>query len=116
MSIILDEREVARKALETRQLGSKPVETLALVAKYLKQEDGYSKREVRSKLDEFMLQCDPRTNLVSWSDMLDSLTKQSDKHPLRCVDGVCVTQAELDTINGIDSIQLQRLAFTLLCV
>ena len=116
MSIILDEREVARDALETRQLGNKPVETLALVAKYLRQEDGYSKREVRAKLDEFMLQCDPRTNLVSWSDMLDSLAKQSDKHPLKCVDGIGITQAELDTISGVDSIQLQRLAFTLLCV
>lgn len=116
MSIILNERDVAREAIETRQLGSNPVETLSLVAKYLRQENGYSKREVRTKLDELMLQWDPRTNLVTWSDMLDSLTKQSDKHPLRCVDEVCITRGELDTIDAIDGIQLQRLAFTLLCV
>lgn len=116
MSIILNERDVAREAIETRQLGNKPVETLALVAKYLKQENGYSKREVRTKLDELMLQCDPRTNLVSWSDILDSLTRQSDRHPLRCVDEVCITEKELGVIGDIDGVQLQRLAFTLLCV
>lgn len=116
MSIIMNEREVAREAIESRQLGNKPVETLALVAKYLKQENGYSKREVRAKLDELMLQCDPRTNLVSWSDILDSLTRQSDKHPLRCVEEVCVTEKELEVIGGLGSVQLQRLAFTLLCV
>lgn len=116
MSIILNERDVAREAIETRRLGNNTVETLALVAKYLRQENGYSKREVRTKLGELLLQCDPRANLVSWSDMLDSLTKQSDKHPLKCVDEICVTNNELDLIGGIDGVQLQRLAFTLLCV
>lgn len=116
MNIVLNEREWAENAITGRQLGKAPAETLSRVARYYYHVEGYKKAEVRKKLEEFMLQCDPRIVLVKWSDLLDSIVRNVNKYRLIEIDGVDITQAELDVIAALDGTLIQRLAFTLLCV
>lgn len=116
MSIVLNENEWAEYAIANRQLGRAPMETLGRVARYYCQSQGYQKREVRALLEDFLLQCDPGVTLVKWSDALDRLTKTADRYPLVELDGIDVTHSELETVGELDKPQLQRLAFTLLCV
>lgn len=116
MSIVLNEREWAENAIANRQLGKKPVETLSRVARYYCQSEKYKKREVRAKLEDFLLQCDPGVVLVKWADTIDRIVRAADKYPLIELEGVDVTEAELQTVRSLEGKQLQRLAFTLLCV
>lgn len=115
MAIVLNEYEWAEKMIADRKLGKKPGETLSRVAKYYF-ERRYSKREVRKMLDEFLIQCDPDASLVAWSDTLDKITKSAAKYPIIQIDYICITSGELEWIAAIESKQLRRLAFTLLCV
>lgn len=116
MSIVLNEREWAENAITSRQLGKKPVETLSRVARYYCQCEKYKKKEVRGKLEDFLLQCDPGVILVKWSDTIDRIVRSSDKFPLIELEGIDITEAELQTVRSLDGKQLQRLALTLLCV
>lgn len=115
MSIVLNEYDWAERMIANRDLGKKPIETLSRVSKYY-YENHYSKREIRTLLDSFMLQCDPSISLVHWSDMLDKVTKNVNKFPLIRLDGIDVTQEELTRIETLSGKQIRRLAFTLLCV
>ena len=115
MSIVLNEYDWAEKMIANHDLGKKPIETLSRVSKYY-YENHYSKREIRSLLDSFMLQCDPSASLVHWSDMLDKVAKNVSKFPLIRLDGVDITGEELAKIETLEGKQIRRLAFTLLCV
>jgi len=116
MSIVLNEKEWAEKAIANRQLGRKPTETLSRVARYYHQVEGYKKREVRDKLDDYLLQCDPGASLVKWSDRLDGLARSVDKYPLIDIVGVEITEDELRVIESLPGRQPRRLAFVLLCM
>lgn len=115
MSLILNELEWAEKQISDRNLGKKPTETLTRIAKYYYSQS-YSKRDIRNMLDDFILQCDPHASLVRWSDVLDRIAKNVNKYRIIALDGVMITKGELETIIGLKKSQLQRLAFTLLCV
>lgn len=115
MSIILNEREWAMEAINSHQLGKKPIETLGRVARYYHQVEKYRKKELISKLEAFMLQCDPEVILVKWADAIERAAMMSDRLPLIELDGVNVTYKELQAVQSLDGVQLQRLAFTLLC-
>ena len=115
MSLILNELEWAEKRIQEKDLGKKPFETLARVAKYYYAQH-YSKDEIRDLLDAFVLQCDPHASLVRWSDMLDRIVKNINKYRVIAIDGVSLSPTELAVIDGLEKSQLQRLAFTLLCV
>lgn len=115
MGIVLNEYEWAERAIEKRDLGKKPTETLTRVAKYYLS-TGYSKNEVRQMLDTFLIQCDPSASLPNWSDTLDRVVKNADKRSLVMIDGIDITIGEMNAIEGLEGKQLRRLAFTLLCV
>lgn len=115
MAIVLNEYEWADRMIHKKNLGNKPGETLSRVARYYF-ENGYSKREVRKLLDQFLVQCNPDASLVQWSSSLDKIVKSAAKRPLIQIDEIVVTQAELARIKSLDSHRLQRVAFTMLCV
>lgn len=115
MSIVLNEYEWAERMVNNHELGKKPIETLSRVAKYY-YANQYSKKEVRKLLDSFLTQCDPSVSLVHWSDTLDRVAKSVDKFPIICLDGIRITQKELERIESLGGKQVRRLAFTLLCV
>lgn len=115
MSIVLNEYEWAERMINGHELGKKPIETLSRVAKYY-YANQYSKKEVRKLLDTFLTQCDPSVSLVHWSDTLDRVVKSVDKFPIICLDGIRISQKELEKIETLGGKQVKRLAFTLLCV
>lgn len=115
MSIVLNEYEWAERMINGHELGKKPIETLSRVAKYY-YANQYSKKEVRKLLDTFLTQCDPSVSLVHWSDTLDRVAKSVDKFPIICLDGIRISQKELEKIETLGGKQMKRLAFTLLCV
>ena len=100
MSIVLNEYEWAEQMISNHELGNKPIETLNRVAKYYF-ENRYSKREIRKLLDTFLTQCDPSVSLVHWSETLDRVAKNVGKFPLIRLDGVRITQKELDKIESL---------------
>lgn len=114
MKIILNEYEWAENMIHNRDLGSKPVETLERVAKYYRA-NNYSKNDTRRLLENFLMQCDPGTSLSAWSERLDKLVKIADKYPPIILNGVSISSRELEAIERLESTQLKRLAFTLLC-
>lgn len=115
MSIILNEYEWAEDMIARNDLGKNPLETLTRVSKYYFA-NNHSYREVRSLMDIFMVRCNPNVVLIHWSDMLDKIVKSSARRPLIQLDGISITKPELQTIDALDGVQQQRLAFTLLCV
>lgn len=114
MSIILNEYAWAQAAIDNRTLGKKPYETLNRVSKYYLRNSG-SKKEVRNRLEEFLVACDPSVPVAKWSDKLDRIAKDSDKFPLVMLDAVDISENELKRIELLGSRQTRRLAFTLLC-
>jgi len=116
MSIILNEKEWAMTAIEERDLGKHPTETLSRIARYYRKIDGYSKKETREKLGAFLLQCDPNAVLVKWGDTIDRVVKQADKFELVQLDGIPIYEEELLEVAKIEGRQARRIAFTMLCV
>lgn len=115
MTIVLNEHEWARDMIYARSLGKKPFETLSRVAKYYIDE-GYSKKDTRQMLDSFLLQCDPTASLPKWSNTLDYAVAKALKYNAIQVDGIYITKLEMEKIETLDSAQIKRLAFTLLCL
>lgn len=115
MAIVLNEHEWARDMIESRSLGAKPFETLSRVARYYIDKD-YSKKEVRSILDTFLLQCEPTASLPKWSETLDYAVARALKYNAIKIDGIEITKPEMECIDALDGKQIRRLAFTLLCL
>lgn len=114
MSIILNEREWAKDAIQSKELGKHPYETLTRVAKYYAAD--YSRKDTRNKLEYFLIQCQPSISTVTWGKTLDSAVKYAYKHPLIEIEYLEVTDREMEGIDSLPGRQLRRLAFTLLCI
>lgn len=54
-------------------------------------------------------------NPVKWSATIDRQVNKSDKYPLIKIDNIPITKNEIDTIQSIKNIRLERLAFVILC-
>lgn len=115
MSITLNEHEWAREMILTHSIGKKPFETLTRVARYYIDE-GLTKVEARDELDRFLLSCDPTASLTKWSDSIDLALNQALKHSAVEIPYISITLSEMAKISTLNGIQLQRLAFTLLCL
>lgn len=115
MSIILKENEWAEQMIQSRTLGKKPSETLCRVARYYL-DNGYTKKEVRNKLDTFLIQCEPTASLTKWSDSLDYAVTRACKYKAIDIEYIEITDIEMEKIYDLKSKQIQRLAFTLLCL
>lgn len=114
--IVLNENDWAVEMIQSRSLGRKPYETLCRVAKYYIDKKGYSKKEVRKTMDDFLLMCDPTASLPKWSDTIDYAVNRAFKYKAIEIDKIDVTIPEMEKIELLGSRQEQRLAFTLLCL
>lgn len=114
-NFILDELEYVENSLENNTLNAAPYETLKLVSRYYAQE-GYTKKTIISKLEEFLLRCDNTVNLVKWQEAIESLSRNAKKYSLVQINYVTITESELFKISQLGNKQLKRLMFTLLCL
>lgn len=115
MNIVLNEKAYAEQALQANDLGNSPFETISRVARYY-YGNGYKKKEISGLIEDFILRCDPRFNLVRWQNMIDLSVAISDKYPLINIDGVNITEAEIKRVKQLEGVIRQRLMFTLLCL
>jgi len=113
--MVLREHEWAENMIQSKTLGKKPSETLRRVARYYI-DNGYSKNETRELLDAFLIQCEPKASLPKWSDALDYALARALKYDAIEIDGIDITQPEMERIDSLEGKQLRRLAFTLLCL
>lgn len=115
--IILNEKEWVENVIQERIIGKKPTETLYRIAKYYF-EEGYSKKDVRRFLDNFLLQCDQRAMVYEWGDRLDKIVNWASKNKLIIVNYISISKTEMQKIDELfaESRTLPRLAFTLLCI
>lgn len=120
MTIMLNEHEWAKNMLQSHSLGKKPTETLGHIARYYidehQGEKGISKREVRKKLESFLVQCDPSTSIPKWDNALTYVINRAFKRKTIYIENITITKPELDKIGILKGKQLRRLAFTLLCL
>lgn len=115
MKIILNEYDYAENLISSHSLGSTPGESLFVVAKYC-YATGKTKKETERFLEEYLLRCDPNINLHNWTKIIDSCVKSAKKSKMLELDGVSITQKELDICRSLDGALLQRLMFTLICI
>ena len=115
MAIVLDERKWAEKMIEDKSLGSKPYETLTRVARYYIG-NGSNKKDARNMIEAFLLQCDPTASITKWANVLDGAVSTAIKYPAVNISEIDISDKEIATIRALKGKQLQRLAFTLLCL
>lgn len=113
--IILNEKDWAKRAIDTRSLGSKPYDTIVRVAKYYRA-GGYRNGELRRRVEDFMIRSDPGLSLVKWDKAITSALGVAEKYPMVCISGISVTETEMRKVEALPSILQQRLMFTLLCL
>ena len=113
--IVLNERQWAEKMIEDHTLGSKPYETITRVSKYY-MSNGASKRDTRSLLEEFLIQCDPIISIPKWSNAINGAISAALKYPIIEIKCIEVSDKEMGTVKALKGKQIQRLAFTLLCL
>lgn len=115
MTIVLNEHEWAEDMITSRSLGKKPFETMCRVARYYL-DNGIPKKDVRRMMDSFLLQCDPTASIPKWADSLDKALARAAKYDAINIDGITITKPEMERIEKSGGKQIQRLAFTLLCL
>lgn len=115
MSIVLDEHKWAEQMIEQHTLGKKPFETLTRVSRYYL-DKGKSKKEVRNIMDSFLIQCDPTASIPKWSGIIDNAMSLASKYEAVSAKYISVSDKEIEKIKSLSGKQLQRLAFTLLCL
>lgn len=115
MSIVLDEHKWAEQMIAQHSLGKKPFETLTRVSRYYL-DNGVPKKDVRKMMDTFLVQCDPTASIPKWSGIIDNAVSLAGKYDAVSVKYIPVTDKEIEKIKSLNGKQLQRLAFTLLCL
>lgn len=101
--------------IENHIISDKPSETLSILARYYKQKENKSNKDIYNLLNDFMYKYYPNYNPVKWSITLENQVKKSKKYPLLEIDYIPITYNELLVISSLENIRLERLAFTLLC-
>ena len=113
--IVLNEKEWAKRAIDSLSLGSSPRDTIVRVAKYYKAQ-GCGKSDVRRKVEDFMIRCDPKLSLVKWEGVIESAVTTAEKYKLINLKGITITVPEMNTIKSLSGVIQQRLMFTLICL
>lgn len=115
MSVVLNEVRQAEHIIEKGEVGNKPTSTLFLLGKYYRQKENFNKEQTFDKLNEFMQQNYKNYNSALWEDIIEDISKKSNKYTLREIDSIGITQFELDKISEVDNLKYQKLLFTMLC-
>lgn len=120
MTIIFDEHEWAKNMIESHILGKKPAETLRHIARYYIDESMserlLTKRELRKKLEEYLVRCDPNVSLPKWDEALTRIVNKAFKRRTIHIEYIPIYKSELDEIEKLKGKLQRKLAFTLLCL
>lgn len=115
MEIILNETQWAREQLESRTIGKDTYNTFRRIARYYI-DKGYDTDSVHDKLSRFLSVCKPDASPVKWDALIENAIKHAEAQPAIDAGSIHITKNEADVVRGLKGKQLQRLAFTLLCL
>lgn len=101
--------------IATHSLGADPFETCRRVARYYI-DNGMTKNKARKELEAFVRQCEPSAAITKWTRSLDIAVSQALQRKAVDVNSIDITKQEMGRIDALDGKQMQRLAFTLLCL
>ncbi len=113
--VVLNETKWVEVMLKDKSLGKKPFETLSRVARYYL-DAGLTKKEARSSIENFLILCDPSASVLKWDKTISAALLRASKSKAVNADKIYITGKETEKIKTLSSKQLQRLAFTLLCI
>lgn len=115
MQIVLNETSWAAEHIATRTIDDDAYSTFRRVGRYYL-DKGYDKKVAREKLDSFLLSCNPNASPVLWEACMDNAFKHAVRQPPVDIGEIVVSDVELTKIRSLKGKQVQRLAFTLLCL
>ena len=113
--IVLNERDYALNWLEKDVTWKNVGHVLHFIAKYYFAQC-FPKDEVRSRLNDYLIKHYDVYNKVTDAELIDRAIASAKGRPLVELDGVYITQAEVEKIKALDTKQMQRLMFMMLCL
>jgi hypothetical protein len=115
VKINLKEKETAIKCIEKGIIDKKPSVTILLLAKYY-HNNGMAKEQIIDEINDFMKKNYKQYNSVLWSSLIESIVKQVIKNNSQLVhiESVNITKTELEFIKNIETLKMQKVAFTYL--
>lgn len=119
MNFILNEKEFVQICLQHNTFEKDNIRrTLELIAQYYYQYLGFRKVKITSLLLEFLEKSYPPhlLNKRKWELTCEKIARHTGGKPLLEIEGVWLTEKELETIKGIESKTIARLAFTMACI
>lgn len=88
---------------------------LPLIARYY-YDCGFSKKEIRYKLEECLLKSDSHVNLVRLGDFIDGCVKECNKRKLIDISYIPITRKEFEVCRALRAKEKSKLMFTLICL
>lgn len=119
MNLILNEKEFALTCLDYNTYEANNIwRTLEIIAQYYYQYQGFRKVKITSLLIDFLNKSYPpyQKNKRKWDDACAVIARRTGGKPLLEIEGVWLTEKELEIINGINNKIIARLAFTMACI
>lgn len=115
--ILLNEKEYAEKCLREKVVIGKPFFTLGILAKYYYSE-GYRKKKIVELLTDFIDKSyyGYSTDKSEWDKTIEKIAKSAGKYPLHEIEGVWITQSEIDRVKSLNNQSLEQVLFTILCI
>lgn len=97
---------------------SKPAPILALMAQYYYEIEGFRRKKIVELLQTFLEAKYPPygEDKAKWDNIIAKIVKKTGGRNLLQINGIEITEKELETIAKINDKTLERLAFTMLCI
>lgn len=113
----MNERKYAEKCIADKVI-KKPFLDLSILARYYYHHMGYREKSIIELLTRFLEMCYPPYELkkVQWDETIEKIARKAGDYKLHEIDGVWITAKELETIENLHNLVLEKLAFVVLCL
>lgn len=117
-TIVLNEKVYLDEYLKSNKFLDNPYYIVGLYIRYQYFYNNLKPKQIKQVAYDFLESRYPQFsyNKSYWDDFIDISIRKAKKYPLRELNGIRITQMELNTISNIKNKILERLAFTLLCL
>lgn len=116
INIVLNEKTLVEKILETKELEGSIPYTATLLAKYYIHEKDLEPAQVYKIINEFLKESCESYREAKWYSCIDEIIHKAKKYPLVEIDSLPIYESEMETINGLENLRDQKILFTALCL
>lgn len=115
--LILNEKKEAERILkDINSTECKISQVLNLIIRYNVNEKKMNKKDAVSSAIDYAKTCYAGFSSNEWSSYLNKISESASKKPLRDIESIPITQAEVDCIKKLDNKKLCKLAFACLVI